>query len=689
MIRAKISQKSSPAGEAPLPSRSLRGLLILLGLASLAVSAPLARSQQKDVDLASQSIEDLMNVKVVSVSRTEQTISRTAAAVFVISQEDIRRSGATNIPDLLRMVPGMDVAQIDQNTWAISARGFNARFGNELFVMVDGRSVYTPSFGGVFWDTLDLPVEDIERIEVIRGPGGSIWGTNAVNGVINIITKKASDTKGALVTAGGGNLDQGFGLVQYGGGKGNTDFRVYTKYFDQSFLPAATGGGNGDGWHALRGGFRTDTAISQKDSLTFQGDMYAVREGQPTFSFPTIMTPAPIPIDLLSDISGGFVQGIWTHAISPSSGTVLQVSYDRYERDDTLGDNRGLLNLDFSHHFAWGSRQNLVWGANFLDSNSRSHGTLYTSFVPANLNLRVYGTFIQDEIALIPDKLYLTGGVKLEHNHYTQFNLMPSLRVAWTPTADQTVWAAVSDAVRSPAQLDAGFRSDFGSFPGPGGVPVVLSFLGNPDVEDESLVAYELGYRRTIRKNLSVDFASYFNDYNHQETTEPEPEFFEDSPAPPHYVMPFTYENLMYGATEGFEMFGTWKVTNRWTLNPGYAFEGIHMHLRPNSQDTSSVAAAEGASPDHSAQLRSRVELPHGLVWDTSAYFVDRLTDPIEPSYTRVDTQLEWKFTEDGSISLVGQNLAQGLHAEFLDDTGSTRTALIKRSAYIKFTWKF
>src|SRR5579862_5458198 len=259
-------QKSSRVGVAALVSRSLRGLLALLTLAGFAISNPPAWAQQKDVDLANQSLEDLMNVKVVSVSKTEETISRTASAIFVITQEDIRRSGATNIPDVLRMVPGMDIAQIDQNTWAIAARGFNARFGNELFVMVDGRSVYTPSFGGVYWDTLDLPLGDIERIEVIRGPGGSIWGTNAVDGVINIITKKASDTKGALVTAGGGNVEQAFATVQYGGTLGkHTDFRVFTKYFNDDHLPASTGGDGGDGWHSLRGGFRVDTTISSKD----------------------------------------------------------------------------------------------------------------------------------------------------------------------------------------------------------------------------------------------------------------------------------------------------------------------------------------------------------------------------------------------------------------------------------------
>ncbi len=327
---------------------------------------------------------------------------------------------------------------------------------------------------------------------------------------------------------------------------------------------------------------------------------------------------------------------------------------------------------------------------NFLDSDAQFRGTFFTSFLPAHLDHRVYGAFVQDEIAIRPDQLYLTVGTKFEHNDYTGLNVMPSARIAWTPTPQQTLWAAVSDAVRSPAEIDTNFRANLGSFSVPGNpTPFLIAFIGNPKVEDESLIAYELGYRRVIGKQFSIDFSSYYNDYNHQDTTEPAPDFFEATPAPAHIVVPLTYGNLMYGETQGIEVFGTWRVTNHWTLNPGYAFEEIHMHLRPASQDTTSVAAAEGASPHHSAQLRSRVDFPHGLTWDTSAYFVGRLTDPAEPSYTRLDSQLSWRFGEGGSISLVAQNLLKGLHQEFVDSTNSAQTTLVKRSAYIKFTWKF
>ncbi len=661
---------------------------VLTGL--LALSPPPAWTQQTLPDLTQKSLEDLMNIEVTSVSKTEETLSRTAAAVFVISPEDISRSGATNLPDLLRMVPGMDVSQIDGNTWAITARGFNARFGNELMVLLDGRPVYTQTFGGVYWDTLDLPLEDIERIEVIRGPGGSIWGANAVNGVINIITKKASETRGGLVVAGGGTIDQGFGTTQYGGDAGDkTNYRVYAKYLNQGHLPGLNGLDGGDGWHFLQGGFRTDSVLSSKDTLMFQGDLYTAREGLPTISFPSVTSTGTQNAEELANQSGGFVQGVWDHAVSPHSDTTLQVSFDRYEREDILHEDRGTVDMDFQHHFSGWARQNIVWGLTYRDSAWTSEGNLAASFVPANLNTQLFGSFIQDEIAIVPDRFYLTLGAKLEHNNYTGFDLMPSIRAAWAPSPHYTLWAAVSKADRTPSALDTSARSTISGFPGTGGIPVLLTFIGNPHVKNEGLIAYEAGYRATVLQQLSIDITAYYNNYSHQDTSEPSTPFLQDTPPPPHIVLPITFENLMHGETEGIEIAVNWQPTHRWTVSPGYAFEEIHMHLAPTSVDTTSVAEAQGSSPDHSAQLRSHLVLWHGLSWDASAYFVDRITDPSEPSYTRLDTHVSWNFSEGGSLSLVGQNLARDVHEEFVDLTGSARTTLVKRSVYAKLTWRF
>jgi iron complex outermembrane recepter protein len=421
-------------------------LLILLASVSL-----IAWAQQKQEDLTNLSIEDLMNFPVTSVSKTEQSLSQVASAIFVITPEAIRRSGTNNIPDLLRMVPGLDVARINANAWAVSARGFNARFSNELLVLVDGRTVYTPTFGGVFWDVLDLPLGNVERIEVIRGPSGSVWGANAVNGIINIITSKSSATQGTQLVAGGGDVEQGFGTIQYGGKVGKClDYRVYTKYLNQGQFPNKTSAYGGDGWRVLRGGFRSDSALSAKDMFMFQGDIYSAREGLPTSEFVLIPRPAMQDLQLLANIGGGFLQGVWNHTSSARSNTTLQVSYDTYERNDQLREGRHTFDLDFQHNFNGWARQKVVWGLMYRYSISRSEGSFGISLVPADLNTQLFSSFIEDEVIIVPDHLFLTFGAKLEHNHYTGFGTMPGARVAWTPSQRQTLWAAVSKTGADP-----------------------------------------------------------------------------------------------------------------------------------------------------------------------------------------------------------------------------------------------
>jgi iron complex outermembrane receptor protein len=683
-VRHENIQRKSELARAVRRLASPTALVVLLTLL-----APTAWPRQKPNDLTSRSIEDLMNIQVTSVSKTEQKLSQAASAVFVITPDDIRRSDATNIPDLLRMVPGLDVARINANTWAVSARGLNARFSNELLVLMDGRTVYSPTTGGVFWDVLDLPLGNVERIEVIRGPGASVWGANAVNGVINIITRKASETQGGLLVAGDGNVEQGFGTIQYGGraGKG-TDYRVYAKYLNHDEFPSLTGGDGGDGWRMLRGGFRSDSVLSSKDTLMFQGDLYSAREGTPTSEF--VLTPIPTTqnVELLVNLSGGFLEGVWNHTSSPHSNTSLQLSYDAYKRNDQLRESRRTFNLDFQHNFCGWTRQNIVWGLTYRYSASQSDGILGISLVPPDLNTQLFSSFVQDEIVVVPDHLFLTIGAKLEHNYYTGFGTMPGARVAWTPTKRHTLWAAISRTERTPAETDAALRAPAGQFPGPGGIPVLLTLFGNPRIDNEESVDYEMGYRTMVSQQLSIDFTAYYNDYSHQETSEPSTPFLVNTPSP-HLVLPLVSENLMHGETHGMEIAVNWKATNRWTLSPGYAFEQIHMHLAPTSQDTTSVSGAQGSSPVNAAQLRSHVSLARGLAWDTSGYFVGRLTDPREPSYTRLDTGLSWKLGERIALSLAGQNLLRGRHEEFFDTTGSSQSTLIKRSAYAKVEWRF
>ena len=668
-----------------------------LALATALLLATSAGSQENPKDLAEKSIEDLMNMEVTSVSKKGQKLSHVAAAIFVITQEDIRRSGATNIPDLLRMVPGMDVAQINGSTWAIGARGFNQQFSNKLLVMIDGRIVYTPNFAGVYWDTVDLPLEDIDRIEVIRGPGGSVWGVNAVNGIISIFSKKAGDTQGALIEVTGGSQVQGSGTVQYGGKLGKeTDYRAFANYFNNYHMQDLTGQSGADGWHMLRAGFRTDSALSSKDDLTVQGNLYSGREGEFGLFLPSVRSPALLPIGEQINLAGCFLQSTWHHAYSDRSDSSLQISYTRYTRGDQLEpETRDTVDLDYQHHLAWGQRQDLVWGLGYHYTTDNIGGSLTVSFDPPSRALEVFNSFLQDEIMLVPKQLYLTTGIKFEHNDYTGSEAMPSLRAAWTPSDHNMFWAAVSRALRAPSRNDTNLIVNLGGFPGPSGIPILIRFVGNPRFQDEQLIAYEAGYRTSVSGRLSIDLAAYYNDYHNLQTTEPSTSFLEPLPLPAHQVQSVMFQNLMHGEVHGFEVAANWKVTDRWSLHPGYAFATPHMHTDPTSADTQTGSFVEGSTPDNSIQLRSHFELRGNLAWDLSAYYVEALDhqNPSAnvriPSITRLDSGLTWKLGEGFSISVVGQNLLRDHHVEFEDIFGSLQSGQVKRSAYAKVTWSF
>lgn len=670
-------------------------ILILLALARPAVMGQAPQTSQKD--LTTTSIEDLMNMEVTSVSKKEQKLSQVAAAIFVITQEDIRRSGATNIPDLLRMVPGLHVAQINGSTWAIGSRGFNQQFSNKLLVMMDGRTVYSPFFSGVFWDTLDLPLFDIERIEVIRGPGGSIWGANAVTGVISIFTKQAAATSGTLLETGGGNFQQEFGMVQYGGTAGKkTDFRVYTKYFNQDHMLDLNGQSGADGWHRLRGGFRTDSNLSSKDSLMFEGDISAGREGEYGFVLPSVTSPGFVVVSEEINLANGSLETVWNHTYSERSNSSLQFSFDEHRRDDPLiPEIRNTYDLDYRHQLAFGGRQDIVWGMGYRYSADRIGGSLTVAMNPPARALQLFDSFVQDEIAVVPERLYLTVGTKLEHNDYTGFEVMPSVRASWSPSDHHMVWAAVSKALRAPSRNDTNLVLNIGEFPGPGGTPTLLRLLGNPQFQDERLIAYETGYRTMVSKRLSIDVAAYFDAWNNLQSTEPSGFFFEPTPLPAHDVQTLMYGNLMHGESHGIELTANWKVKDWWSISPGLGLSRKHFHPDPKSADTQTARFVEGGSPDYPIALRSHVDLRRSLAWDVSAYFVDPLTGqgPLSnlkiPSYTRLDSGLTWKLGEGFSLSVVGQNLLKDHHMEFEDVDGSMQSSQIKRSAYAKITWQF
>lgn len=588
------------------------------------------------------------------------------------------------------MVPGLDVAQINSNTWAISARGFNLQFANKLLVLIDGRDVYSPLFGGVNWDTEQVPLEDIERIEVIRGPGSAVWGINAVNGVINIITKKASDTQGVLLVAGGGTHEQGLGTAQYGGDIGGmVSYRVFTNYLNDDHFLNAAGQGAFDGWHLLHSGFRIDTTkLSGKlhnESFTLLGDIYSGDEGS-TLIHAIVSPPENVDVQRSANLWGGNVQARWSHTFSDRSDVTLHFYFDRYAREGPeSSETRNTLDSDFQDHLHLGKRNDLIWGAGYQNTADQTVGTIDQAFVPAAVAAHEFNAFAQDEITLKPRSVFLYLGVKAENAYYTGYDWEPGARVAWTVNDRHTLWAAITRANRAPSRRDTGLDAVVEVLPGP--AEEVL--LGNPGMESEHVWAYELGYRAQVSNGLSVDVSGFFNVYDHLESQEQLPSFVDTSTTPAVTIFPSEFQNHLFGTTEGLEAFANWDVTRRWTLNPGYSFLEMHLHTDPTSSDTTSVADTQGSSPSHQAQLRSRFRLSRKLTWDTNAYFVGRLAANAIPSYTRLDLQLTWRLAPRLQLNVVGQNLLQDHHFEFTDTFQSVDSSQIKRSGYAKLTWQF
>jgi iron complex outermembrane recepter protein len=665
-----------------------RKILVFAAIATLVL--PGFPTHAQSTDLTQTSLEDLMNVKVTSVSRREQTTSQAAAAIFVISREDIRRSGALNIPTLLRMVPGLDVAQIDASKWAVSARGFNGQYSDKLLVLVDGRTVYSPIFAAVFWDSQNVPLDTIERIEVIRGPGAAIWGTNAVNGVINIITRSAADTQGGFISGGADNTRTGPETIVYGGkAPGVGAYRVYAEGVQYSELPTFAGLKGQDDWRLVHGGFRTDTVLSAKDSLTTEGEGHSGNAGELT-TVPISLAPPQTPTLALRDrYSGWNVLARWNRTISPRSGTSLQVYFDRSSRDDsTYAIGLNTVDLDFQHHLVLGARQDIVWGLGYRVSSDGTHPTLRIIFTPNDRVSQLFNLFVQDEIAIVPDRLHLSLGARVERSDYTGFDLEPSARLAWTVDSRNMVWAAISQADRTPARKDTTLRVNYAAVPGPG-LPVLISLLPNPNKKNEGLTAFETGYRSAWTSTFSVDASMFYNRYRDLTSVELGTPGLETSPSPAHLLVPNFVGNGLYGETHGVELFADWRVISRWTLNPSYSFMAAHIHTAADSQDFADATGTEGGSPDHQAQLRSSVSLPRNLQWNASAYFVNRLRSASIPSYTRLDTGLRWFAGEHFTVSVVGQNLLKGLHPEYAGPSSSLQSGLVRRGVYAKVGWSF
>jgi len=660
-------------------------ILLLAGLMntkSWGDSAP--NDQKSEGRLTHASLEELGEIEVTTTSKEPVKASRTPAAIYVITQEDIRRSGATSIAEALRLAPGVSVARVDSNTWSLGVRGFGSTLSRSVLVLVDGRSVYTPLFAGVYWQVQDTLLEDIDRIEVIRGPGGTIWGANAVNGVINIITKNAKETGGTLISTGGGNLDQGFVNFRYGAGDGkNFNYRVYGKAFTRGpeFHPD---GRQFDDWRMGQTGFRADWDLHNRDTFTLQGDLYSGDAGQ-RVGITTYLLPYMTNVEQNAELAGGNLLGHWKRALGAGSDIQLQTYYDRTNRKQAnFAESRDTFDIDFTYHRPLRWRQDFLWGLGTrLSSGNASEVVPTVVFTPNHYTDKLYNAFIQDEIKLIGNKLSLTLGSKFLHNSYSGFEVQPTARLLWTPSPRQAVWGAVTRAVRTPSrveedlQLTALFMSNPLTF---------FRIVGDRKFSSENLLGYEAGYRSLVRPKFYLDIAAFYNNYDHLLSIEPDTPFSETSPPPPHVVVPFLFRNGMVGNTAGFEIAPDWTPTEWWRVRSSYSYLQIDLSRRTGSQDASTAGSIEGSSPHHQIAVQSSLNLPKKLEFDQNFRYVSALPAQRVGAYTTADVRFSWHVSRSLDFSVVGQNLFQPHHPEFAGDPGSLLG--MERSAYVKITWQ-
>ncbi|MBN2292259.1 MAG: TonB-dependent receptor, partial [Pirellulales bacterium] len=641
-----------------------------------------------DNDLLDMDIEQLrktsvaapsFDVEVTSVSKQESTVGRSAAAIFVITPEMIRRSGATNIPDLLRMVPGMDVARIDSHTWAVSCRGFNMQFARNLLVLIDGRSVYNQLYGGVYWDAQDMLLEDIERIEVIRGPGGTLWGSNAVNGVINIITKKSQDTQGTLVTAAAGNFDKLIDGVRVGGNNGDGLYwRMYGKHFERGNEYAADGAN--DAWRMGRGGFRLDWDVDKHntDKLTVLGNYYGGREGQ---EFIETLPYQPYNRNIISDIgvSGANVLARWEHRIDAESDWHLQVYFDRtFRNEPVIKQQTNTLDIDFQHSFPLSSYHDFIWGLNcrqvhdYLPTQS-----FFAEFSPKERTTNLFSGFLQDKITLVEDRLFFTMGTKLEHNSYSGFECQPSARLLWSPDAKHAVWSSISRAVRIPTRIEENSVSNIGpvsDIP----LPTFMRVIGNPNLNAEVLMAYEIGYREQATDSFSWDITGFCNIYEGLITNYTGTPFVENT----YLVVPFPYTNGSAAHVYGLEVTCQYAISERWRVSAWYS--SLHSQARGMVQPD----YIQGLVPSSQTQLQSFWDLGHNVDLNLWLRYVDNLPTLLVPAYLTMDLRLGWHPNKNLEIALVGQNLLDNHHPEWAYEGYGYTANEIRRTVYAQLTWR-
>ncbi len=681
------------AGERGFALRRLLKGCFLLGLLITGVvggaSLPAAAGEENSLNYLKQlSLEELVGVEVTSVSRNREKLADAAAAIYVITQEDIRRGGFTTIPEALRLVPGLQVAHINANQWAISSRGGNAWFSSKLLVLMDGRQLYSPLFSGVFWDVQDTMLEDIDRIEVIRGPGAALWGSNAVNGVINIVTRRAEETQGLLFSAGAGDREKGFGALRYGGRVGERGWcRGYLKYQTRNHFDHYRELPDDDDWHAFRSGFRSDWQLAGEDRLTLQGDLYTGKSDSEAQVFDLGLMRKRVFWNN-NDLAGGNLLARWHHQMSTAGELTLQFYYDRTRRDMPFNDEtRDTWDIDLQHSLPETGCHQLTWGAEFRYSHNRLDDCPVVRFTPNSRDMYQLSAFAQDRISLFADRLVLTLGSKFEYDRYSGFEVQPNLRLGWTPVAGHFFWVSVSRAVRTPSQTDRDITTRIAAFK-TGPTTNYLMMEGRNDFEGEKLVAYELGWRAALGPQVSLDVAAFYNDYHDLRglvPQSPEPDWTA-FPPPAHRRIPLFFDNIYDEEICGIEIAANYVPVEWWRLSCSYSRIHIDLH---SDNPFPGIDVAEGNSPDFTVTLRSYLDLPGNLELDALYFYVDKLdNDYLDiPSYSRFDLRLGWHPRPELELSFKIENLFERRHPEY--DMIDVVPTEVPRSFYGKLVWKF
>lgn len=635
------------------------------------------------------SLDELADIKVSIISKSPQKVSDSAAAVFVITQDDIRRSGANSIPEVLRMVPGLSVSQINSSNWAVSSRGFSGRYANKLLVLMDGRAVYAPLFSGVYWNVQDTLLEDIDRIEVVRGPGASAWGANAVNGVINIITRSSEETQGNLLSGTVGSETRGIVSTRHGGQlTEDVYYRLYAKYRNMDNAVFPSGETANDNWDETRGGFRIDGQLAETNNFTLQGDIYnnitsALHEDPSLDS----ATGEVLVSERNTDRGHNLLMRLNHHFTDQSEGT-LQAYYDYQYRQET-NDTRRTFDLDYQHTFPTIGRHTPTAGLGYRNIYDDTPGTTVFNFSPDTNYESLWSLFIQDEIRLT-ETLNLTIGSKFEHNGYTGFEYQPSARLLWHPAPKQTFWAAISRAVRTPSRVDDGIINTHDVDPSvPPIPPIVVQVYGNKNFLSETVLAHELGYRIQYLDSLALDLSVFYNKYRHLRTIEYNQ--LDLSNLPDFIVQPLTFANLMDGESYGLELSADWRATETIRLQLGYTLLDLQMHRNDNSTDPN-TESIEGQSPEQQLSLRSSFDMASNLELDLWLRYVSELWIPSSKqidSYWTLDVRLGWQPVKELELAFVGKNLLDNQSLEYRDELKFVMTTEIERGFYVQATWKF